>query len=390
MNNINIAACKKKVQEVLEVLLCPYEDENLAFYMKLVFGFIWTASIPIGMFIRTEEDYIKALAVIVLVLVINILISRNYHQLWIDVITCWVICIPVYYVFYNACIGYFSIIFLIMYACGIIFILGIRDSFIINSISLLLIFINFRFDTDSAVRKNYGENIALRFPYLFICIVLIVYCLMYLIQKYWVQKNKRTQILEQRVLKERKNLDEMSMKVMNTMICALDAKIPTKEAHCRAVAEYAREIAKQRNLDHIHCEAAYRAGLLHEIGMIGIPDELIKRRELTEEEYQIFKVYVEKGYQIISMLQSEEMQCVAETVRYHREYYNGKGFLHGLSGENIPLLARILAVADYTDRHLRRGESVDDVLKNLAAFSGTRFEPDSVKLMIQILQNLEI
>lgn len=388
MKNTNVTAYKKKIKDILEVLLCPYEDEKLAFYMKLVFGFIWAVSIPNGMYMGDGSDYIEALVSMVLVLSANILISKKYKQWWIDVVTFWILCAPVYYVFCDACVGYFSIIFLLMYGCGIIFILGIKDSLAINIASLLLIFINFRFDADSVVRARYGENIALRFPYLFICIVVIVYCLMYLIQRYWVQKNKRTQILEQRIFEERQKLDEMSMKVMNTMVCALDAKIPSKEAHCRAVAKYAGKIAAQKKLDKVCCEAAYNAGLLHEIGMIGIPDELIQRTDLTDEEYQIFKGYVEKGYQIVSTLQSEEMQEVAETVRYHRECYDGSGFPEGLLGEEIPPLARILAVADYTDRHLRRGESVESVIQSLSSLSGIKFEPESTKIMVQILEQM--
>ncbi len=99
---------------------------------------------------------------------------------------------------------------------------------------------------------------------------------------------------------------------------------------------------------------AYQAGLLHEIGMIGIPDELIQRRNLTDEEYGVFQTYVKMGYDMISELQVAD--TIAETVYYHRENYDGSGYLAGKCGNEIPVLAQILAVADYADRHLRWGE----------------------------------
>jgi HD-GYP domain-containing protein (c-di-GMP phosphodiesterase class II) len=91
----------------------------------------------------------------------------------------------------------------------------------------------------------------------------------------------------------------MSMKVIDTMSKALAAKIPGEEEHCNNVAEYSRSIAQRMNLDKKSCDDAYKAGLLHEIGMIGIPDALINRVDLTDDEYEIFKTYVSKGIRLL-------------------------------------------------------------------------------------------
>jgi len=80
---------------------------------------------------------------------------------------------------------------------------------------------------------------------------------------------------------------------------ALAAKIPGEEEHCNNVAEYSRSIAQRMNLDKKSCDDAYKAGLLHEIGMIGIPDALINRVDLTDDEYEIFKTYVSKGIRLL-------------------------------------------------------------------------------------------
>ena len=205
------------------------------------------------------------------------------------------------------------------------------------------------------------------------------------IQRYWVEKRKRNQILEERVHDERKKLESMSMKVIDTMSKALAAKIPGEEEHCNNVAEYSRSIAQRMNLDKKSCDDAYKAGLLHEIGMIGIPDALINGVDLTDDEYEIFKTYVSKGYQIINMLQTDESQGIAQAVRYHRENYDGSGFNEGISGDDIPLLARIVAIADYADRHIGRNEDISDIRDNIERMADTVFDPICASIMVEIL-----
>lgn len=370
----------------LEALLCPYEDEILALWVKFALSIIWGLCIPNALLYGADSRYIKSLILILAILILNILITRKNRKNGLDVVTFWILSIFVFYICYNMYVGYLSILFMLIYCCGIVFILGIRYSIPINLISLALIIVGFRINEDSPVRVRYGDNIALRFPYLFICVVLIVYCLMYMIQRYWVNKNKRTQILEHRIADERKKLDSMSIRVLNVMVRALGAKIAGKEEHSRRVAEYAEKIAEAKGLSEQMCSAAYNAGLIHEIGMIGIPDELINKQNLTDAEYEVFKGYVEKGYQIVNMLQSEDMKNVAEAVRYHRENYDGTGFQSGLSGNNIPLIARILAVADYTDRHLMMNESRDTVINKLLSYADNKFDSEITDIMVKLLR----
>ncbi len=369
-----------------DVILCPYEDQTLAFYMKLAFTFIWAISIPNGLLYGASSDYIIALTVMVTVLILNMLFCHICYRRWIDFITYFILCLPVFYVFFHANIGYFSVMFSLIFSCGVVFILGIRSSLIINLFSFITIMFCFRLHTDFTTRLLYGDNIALRFPYLFICFVVISYCLMYMIQRFWVEKRHRTQILEKRISDENKKLETVSMNIMNAMIQALDAKISGEASHCRSVAGYAKEIATRKGLDNDLCNDAYHAGLLHEIGMVGIPDALIQSNSLTEDEYSLFKTYVEKGFRIINMLQSSETNPVAEAVLYHRENYDGTGYPAGLHGEDIPLLARIVAVADYADRHIKRCEPHDMIIENLLSLQGLQFDPECTKVMIEILK----
>ena len=369
-----------------EILLCPYEDKMLALWVKLAFWLVWLINIPAGIIYGASFQYIAYVLSIVFAIGINIAISAKNYNIWIDFITLALVSIPVYGIFFSAYIKAFSVMYPVFFSFSVVFILGIKYSFFINFVCTSSIIYCCRINKNHMMIDMYGENVVLRLPYLFICMLLIIYCLMFIIQKKWIEKNRRKQVLESRIYEENTRLENMSMKVMSTMVRALGAKIQGEEEHLRQVAEYARQIAHYKGLEEKMCSNAYSAGLLHEIGMVGIPDALIEKEKLTEEEYAIFKTYVDKSYAIIIMLRSSSAESIAEAVHYHRESYDGNGYPDKLKGEDIPLLARILAVADYADRHLRRGEVRESVIEKINALSGVRFEPKDAQIMIDILR----
>lgn len=369
-----------------EILLCPYEDKMLALWVKLAFWLVWLINIPAGIIYGASFQYIAYVLSIVFAIGINIAISAKNYNIWIDFIMLALVSIQVYGIFFSAYIKAFSVMYPVFFSCSVVFILGIKYSFFINFVCTSSIIYCCRINKNHMMIDMYGENVVLRLPYLFICMFLIIYCLMFIIQKNWIEKNRRKQVLESRISEENTRLENMSMKVMNAMVRALGAKIQGEEEHLRQVAEYAKQIAHYKGLDEKMCSNAYSAGLLHEIGMVGIPDALIEKEKLTEEEYAVFKTYVDKSYAIIIMLRSSSAESIAEAVHYHRESYDGNGYPDKLKGEDIPLLARILAVADYADRHLRRGEVRESVIEKINALSGVRFEPKDAQIMIDILR----
>ena len=371
-------------KNILRVVSCPYQDQKMAFWMKSIFAVLWLISIPNGIIFHASRDYLIVLSYLTSVLLINLFVCRHHYHRWIDVVTAACLLVGVFYVFFYACIGYFSVMFPLLYSCIAVFMLGIRNSVLLNLVSVSAIIYCFRMDPNMVARKLYGENVTLRFPYLYICIVLIAYLLMYTIQSYWVENTRREEILKQRIQIEKERLQGMAIKTMRAMGRALDAKIPGEEAHGKQVAEYARRLAIRSGLDETMQKDAYQAGLLHEIGMIGIPDALILCQNMTPEEYAQFCTYVEKGYGIICQLQGAGN--VAEAVLYHRENYDGSGYLKGLHAEEIPCLARILAVADYASRHIQRGETALDVMEALKKEKNKRFDGRIADDMIEILR----
>lgn len=173
------------------------------------------------------------------------------------------------------------------------------------------------------------------------------------------------------------------------LVNAIDAKDTYSHGHSIRVAEYARMIAEQMGFDQEECERVYYAGLLHDVGKIGIPNSIInKSGTLTEEEYEIIKQHPEKGYQILKSI--TEYPFLNIGAHYHHERYDGKGYPDRLKGEDIPEIARIISVADAYDamssnRSYRAAIPQQLVREEIVKGSGTQFDPRIAKIMQHLI-----
>ncbi len=140
----------------------------------------------------------------------------------------------------------------------------------------------------------------------------------------------------------------LALGTMQAMSRAIDARDPYTRGHSERVARLAFEIAEILGLEETACQEVYVAGILHDVGKIGVPDRvLLKAGSLTEEEFDIIKQHPEIGYQIIEQL--GKLHFTLPGVLYHHERWDGHGYPHQLAGDDIPLMARIIAVADSFD-----------------------------------------
>lgn len=156
--------------------------------------------------------------------------------------------------------------------------------------------------------------------------------------------------------------------------------IPT---HCPG--RIAAIIARAIGMDGEFCETIETAALLYDIGKAGIPDEiLLKQGSLDENEMAVMKTHTTLGYELMRDFESPSLRMAATISLYHHENFEGKGYPHGLRGEDIPVPARIVALTDtflalIRKRPYREARSMDDAIKEIQALKGTRLDPRCVE-----------
>ncbi|MFB1098746.1 HD domain-containing phosphohydrolase [Terribacillus sp. JSM ZJ617] len=189
-------------------------------------------------------------------------------------------------------------------------------------------------------------------------------------------------------------LYKMFVSMIRMLAEALDARDPLTKGHSERVARYAWLIGKRMKLDAQMCFELYQAAILHDIGKIGIEDRILRKTTgLTESEYELMKTHTEIGARILSAIQPNRFfQKSIDTAMLHHERMDGSGYPKQLKGEEIPLFARIVGVADAfdamtTDRTYSEGMSVRDAAAELIRCKGSLFDTDIVDIFIEILEN---
>ncbi len=178
---------------------------------------------------------------------------------------------------------------------------------------------------------------------------------------------------------------------LETFAHAIDAKDEDTNGHSIRVAVYSREIAKRMGFTEEEQEQIYYMAMLHDIGKIGIPDSILKKPgKLTEEEMQIIRSHPSIGGEILKDFTA--IEGISDGARYHHERYDGNGYNEGLKGEEIPLSARIICVADCYDtmsskRVYKNNHDKEYILKELKECSGKHFDPNIVPYMIEMIED---
>jgi putative nucleotidyltransferase with HDIG domain len=184
-------------------------------------------------------------------------------------------------------------------------------------------------------------------------------------------------------------LDALNYGALTALARVIDAKSPWTAGHSERVTEVAVGIARHMGLDKVQLETLRRGGLLHDIGKVAIPLEVLdKPGRLTTEEMDIMQTHVTVGARILEPIPS--YAAVIPIVLYHHERFDGTGYPHRLTGEGIPLHARILAVADNfdalgSDRPYRRGLHPNITLSIIREGAGTQFDPRVVDAFFKYL-----
>lgn len=192
------------------------------------------------------------------------------------------------------------------------------------------------------------------------------------------------------VKKQLVKMEKFTSQVIWAFVGAVEAKDNYTSGHSQRVAEYAWKISKKMGKDREEQRQVYYVGLLHDIGKIGIPDTIINKPErLTEEEFAIVKTHPAIGSDILATITS--IQDVSTGARWHHERYDGKGYPDGLKGEEIPEIARIIAVADAYDamtskRSYRGIMPREKVREEIEKGRGTQFDPEIADMMLELIE----
>ena len=221
---------------------------------------------------------------------------------------------------------------------------------------------------------------------------------------FWiVNESKRKENLERQRVRLESKVDEQTKIIrdhqqeteailtgtVEALTNAVDAKDKYTAGHSRRVALYSREIARRMGKSEEEQELIYRAGLLHDVGKIRVPESVItKPGRLSDEEYGLMKLHPVSGFRIISNIHWNRNITVG--AKFHHERYDGKGYPDGRTGENIPEIARIIGVADAYDamtsnRSYRDAMPQEKVRAEIEKGRGTQFDPKCADIMLSII-----
>jgi HD-GYP domain-containing protein (c-di-GMP phosphodiesterase class II) len=189
-------------------------------------------------------------------------------------------------------------------------------------------------------------------------------------------------------------LEEMFFQTADSLADAIEKRDPYTGGHTQRVTLYSQAIAKYLPLKPLERKWLKITSVLHDIGKIGIEDYILKKPErLSPQEFEVIKCHSEIGAKIVEHIR--QLKEIIPGVRYHHEQVNGKGYPDGLMGEDIPSLARIIAVADTydamtTDRPYRKAMGKEAAVEELKRCSGTQLDKEVVEAFIQAYEKGEI
>ncbi len=202
------------------------------------------------------------------------------------------------------------------------------------------------------------------------------------------------------IFANRKNEKELRSKVemleesLDLISHFVDAKDPYTQGHSHRVAEYSEMIAQKMGMSSQESRYVYYAGILHDVGKCYVPDNVLKKPgKLTDEEFDVIKSHTNFGAEMLSGITS--IPGISDGAKYHHEKYNGRGYPVGLSGTSIPLIARIICVADSFDamnssRCYRKKLTKEYILEEIEKNKGTQFDPKIADVLLELISDGKI
>ena len=191
-------------------------------------------------------------------------------------------------------------------------------------------------------------------------------------------------------------VERLFLDVMKAIASIIDAKDGYTHKHSERVSAFGVRLAGHLGFDADSRAVVELSGLLHDVGKIGVPDAILnKPGKLTDSEFKEMRLHPLHGARILSNIKSAKIASLMPGVKYHHERWDGKGYPEGLKGEEIPLLGRVLGVADFldaltSDRSYRKGLPLEEALQMVKDLEGQAFDPVVVKAAVELHEKGEL
>ena len=281
---------------------------------------------------------------------------------------------------------------------GVSYFVSVRNGLILSAYYSLFFGVLFYSPLRERVSIYYSEGFMLRFPLLFVCISLLTGIAMVQYHRMALFEIEHTNRLNEEVEKQTrvareqaKRLERFADEVVQTLAHIIDAKDKYTNGHSTRVSVYAAALAEELGWPEVEEAALRYEALLHDIGKIGVPDAVLnKPGRLTDEEFAVIRSHTTIGGDILA--ESAELLGASYTARYHHERYDGGGYPKGLRAEEIPVHARLVAIADaydamHSDRVYRKGLPREVIRSELVRGRGTQFDPVFLDAFLQLFDS---
>ena len=289
----------------------------------------------------------------------------------------------------------------ILMPIGMCYFVSVKYGILLSAYYSLLFLVVFYTPLQARMAQYYSEAFMMRFPLLFLsltlftAIAMIQYHRVSLLELDYQDELSREVEEQTRVANERANsLETLSREIVQTLAVTIDAKDRYTNGHSFRVSWYSMALARKIGWDEKEIRILGREGLLHDIGKIGIPDAVLnKPGRLTDEEFTIIKSHTVVGDKILG--HSGSLTDAAQVAHHHHERYDGRGYPDHLRGEEIPLHARLVAIADAydamrSDRIYRTGLAPDVIRSEMIKGRGTQFDPELLDDFLELMDTTDV
>ena len=284
----------------------------------------------------------------------------------------------------------FSILWTLLAPVFIMSAVGVKAGTVVGAYFQTIFIIVFWTPLRSIVEEHYSPTFMNHFPILYLCTLIICLAVVLNQKKQQMELDRYQEKLEKAVKAEHDKVTQITFQTIATISSMVDAKDPYTDDHSIRVSHYACVIANELGWSQKEITDLYHAALLHDIGKVGIHDNILKKAaKLSSNEYEIMKTHTSMGASILKDLTF--LERADEGALYHHERMDGKGYPYGLKGDNIPLMARLICVADSfdamnTNRAYRKRCEPSYILEELRKGRGTQFDPDIVDALLRCIE----